>query len=291
MRKVFLLAFLVCALPLLAQAQFNSGSTGADGALDCSNDCQVQLPESGILNYTTVNIPNGRFLRFTRNSRNTSVTMLAQGNVIIGGSIQVSGSVTSPAFPLPYAFQQPGPGGFYGGAPNTPGFGAGGGQVSSTNVSPGRWVGSLSLFPIVGGSGGGGIGGAYGGGGGGAIVIASSTSIVISLPNASIDASGSQSSSGNVGPGSGGAIRLIANSLDIRGYLGAIGGSNGAGVIRLEAQPNQINFTGTSNPAAILSTINPNVVSNAQPQLTILSVGGYAIPSYAGSRIDTVDLK
>ena len=72
MRKVFLLAFLVCALPLLAQAQFNSGSTGADGALDLStmtcpnNTCEVQLPESGVLNYTTVNIPGGSAQRTLR---------------------------------------------------------------------------------------------------------------------------------------------------------------------------------------------------------------------------------
>src|SRR6185436_4853836 len=82
------------AFPVHAQT-FSSGSTGEDGALDlssCPQICEVQLPESGVLNYTTVNIPSGKTLRFKVNSRNTPVIMLAQGTVTISGAIDVSAS-------------------------------------------------------------------------------------------------------------------------------------------------------------------------------------------------------
>ena len=73
---------------------FDSGSTGADGALAPaanSGVVEIQLPESGILNYTTVNIPVGVTLKFKRNTLNTPVVMLASGNVTIAGTVDVSG--------------------------------------------------------------------------------------------------------------------------------------------------------------------------------------------------------
>ena len=57
--RVSIILSLFALLPNLTVAQFNCGSTGADGALDLStttcpnNICEVQLPESGVLNYTT----------------------------------------------------------------------------------------------------------------------------------------------------------------------------------------------------------------------------------------------
>lgn len=74
---------------------FDSGSTGADGALAPaanSGVVEIQLPESGILNYTTVNIPTGVTLKFKRNTLNTPVVMLASGNVAIAGLIDLSGT-------------------------------------------------------------------------------------------------------------------------------------------------------------------------------------------------------
>lgn len=73
---------------------FDSGSTGADGALTLaanSGVVEIQLPESGILNYTTVSIPTGVTLRFKKNTLNTPVVMLASGNVSIVGTIDISG--------------------------------------------------------------------------------------------------------------------------------------------------------------------------------------------------------
>lgn len=87
---------------------YDSGSTGADGAL-CLGDrvrsgdgltcvpgtgdfnLVVPLPPSGILNYTTVYVSAGATLRFLRNAANTPVYLLASGDVAIWGTIDVSG--------------------------------------------------------------------------------------------------------------------------------------------------------------------------------------------------------
>ena len=70
---------------------FDSGSTGEDGAFNPTVNTEVQLPESGVLNYTSVNIPPGVVITFARNTTNTPVVMLASGSVTIGGIIDVSG--------------------------------------------------------------------------------------------------------------------------------------------------------------------------------------------------------
>ncbi len=286
MGELKILIAIVCfvLLPVSVDAQtFSSGSTGADGALDLAtiscpaNICHIQLPESGILNFTTVNIPQGKELRFKNNSRNTPVTLLAQGPITIAGAIDVSSAYIFGSGVCGGTFERLGPGGFRAGLPV--GFGPGGGTI---NQQHGRWLGPLSLVPIVGGSGGWNIGD-----GGGAIVLASSSSIAVT---GSISANGSMFSSCGGPSGSGGAIRLVANSINISGHLGACGFGNNCGVIRIEAPDGQRNFTGTANPAAVLSTINPIVLSSAAPLLTIASIGGFSVPSYAGSRFDTVDL-
>ncbi len=83
---VFVLATLAAAS---AQAAFNSGSTGADGALNPTVNTEIQLPPSGILNYTTVNIPAGVTVKFKKNAANTPVFILASGDVTIAGKIDI----------------------------------------------------------------------------------------------------------------------------------------------------------------------------------------------------------
>lgn len=306
---ILICAFLLFPLTVCAQG-FSSGSTGADGALDLSsmvcpnNFCIIQLPESGIFNFTTVNIPVGRVLVFKNNSRNTPVIMLAQGNVNVAGSIDVSAPIyansSSSTFPSAEP-KTPGPGGFYGGASNRDGFGPGGGVFGEdSSLWKGRWVGPLSLVPIVGGSGGAGHPvpfsvNAEGGGGGGAILIASSTSITLSGGSIRADGFGNGDFYGR-GSGSGGAIRLIANSISASGSFTAVNSRdvwsnpNNYGVVRLEAPSGALSFTGSSQPAAVLSTINPTVYPSAIPMLRISSVAGFAVPAYAGGRFDTVDI-
>jgi hypothetical protein len=283
----------------LAQT-FSSGSTGTDGALDLtSGDRTVVVPASGVLNYTTINVPAGRTLTFQNNLAITPVIMLAQGGVTIAGTVNIcaSGNV-------------PGPGGFYGGyaasypASGGPGLGPGGGTPNAagtqTQGNNGTWVGPLTLVPIIGGSGGGGgyccVGCFYGpysaagGAGGGAITIASSTSITLT---------GSILANGSTAPnqictfpgycfdcpgaaGSSGAVRLVANTLSVSGNISAA-------IVRLEGQLGQVSYSG-SGTAPVVSSINPLITPTHPPSITILSIGGYPVPSYSGSSFSTIDL-
>jgi hypothetical protein len=51
----------------------------------------INLPPSGVFNFTTINIPDQVIVKFNRNAGNTPVTMLASGDVSIQGLIDVSG--------------------------------------------------------------------------------------------------------------------------------------------------------------------------------------------------------
>jgi hypothetical protein len=86
------IASLVLLAGHAAHAQFNSGSTGSDGAFAPTANQAVQLPASGIFNFTTINIPAGVAITFVPNANNTPVILLASGNVTINGSITVNAS-------------------------------------------------------------------------------------------------------------------------------------------------------------------------------------------------------
>src|SRR5260370_33593599 len=75
-----------------APAQFSSGSRAAEGALNPTANVPLALPPSGVFHFTTVNVPSGVTGRFTRNAANTPVTMLAQGDIVIAGTLDISGS-------------------------------------------------------------------------------------------------------------------------------------------------------------------------------------------------------
>src|SRR5580765_5723316 len=95
MKSAILILATLLFLSVTTPAQtFSSGSTGADGALDLSSlncsTCEVQLPDSGVLNYTTVSIPAGKILKFRRNLHNTPVVLLAQGSITVNGVIDLS---------------------------------------------------------------------------------------------------------------------------------------------------------------------------------------------------------
>ena len=81
----------IAALTTLPAWAFNSGSTGVDGPLNPTVSIELLLPPNGVLNYTSVNIPNGVTVTFKRNATNTPVVMLVQGNVTIAGVIDVIG--------------------------------------------------------------------------------------------------------------------------------------------------------------------------------------------------------
>jgi len=82
--------------------------------------------------------------------------------------------------------------------------------------------------------------------------------------------------------GGDGAIRIVSNSLTVSGNLAAA-------IVRLEAPTNSLSYSGTGT-APVLATINPLIFPTKPPSLTIVSIGGYPVPSYSGSRFDTIDL-
>ncbi|MDR1995566.1 hypothetical protein [Azonexus sp.] len=88
--RSLLAAAVIAAFPLAAHA-FDSGSTGEDLAFNPIVNTEVQLPPSGILNYTTVNIPAGVTVTFKKNATNTPVYILASGDVTIAGWIDIRG--------------------------------------------------------------------------------------------------------------------------------------------------------------------------------------------------------
>lgn len=247
-------------MPVGALAAFSSGSTGADGDFNPTTNTVLQIPESGIFNFGTVNIPSGVTITFTKNSQNTPATILATGNVLINGTINLNGGNGS--FVIPGAG---GPGGFYGGTGGTannsgrrgegPGGGLGGpartccaeaggnaggggfagnGGTGNADISPsgagGPSYGNERALPLIGGSGGGGGGGTNGyvggggGGGGGAIVIASSGTITV---NGSITANG--------GGGANGESQDCYWWGCNWGFRGGAGGGGAGGSIRLVA--------------------------------------------------------
>jgi hypothetical protein len=91
LRRAALMAALSAVFATPAAYAFDSGSTGADGALNPTVNIEIQLPPSGILNYTTVNIPAGVTVKFKKNTTNTPVHILASGDVTIAGTIDIRG--------------------------------------------------------------------------------------------------------------------------------------------------------------------------------------------------------
>ena len=248
-----------------AQNNFSSGSTGADGAFAPATTQTITVPDSGVFNFTTVNIPAGVTITFNRATNNKPLTILASGDVVIAGTINVDGKPGSPSTFVGglggpgggtggtggYGFDNShtgvagdGPGGGGGGiggptAP-TPGGGGGGGygtagaagSSGAVGGQAGPKFGAPTILPLTGGSGGGGgaatnnTRGGAAGGGGGAILIASSGTITI---NGTITARGGAGATGagGGGGGAGGAIRLIANIIAGTGTLRADGGALG----------------------------------------------------------------
>lgn len=226
---------LAAGVPASAQT-FNSGSTGADGALNAAaGTTTLTVPPSGVFNFTTINIPASATVKFTRNANNTPVTMLATGSVTVAGILDVSGTVGATARSGSVAVGPSGgaggPGGFDGGSGATPfvsttggsGLGPGGGAGAAATPSPtvnsggggagylvagapgggstagagGAAYGTASLLPLVGGS----------GGGGGGVV--------------------SNNSAAGGGGGGGALVLASSGTITITGQINAQGGAGG----------------------------------------------------------------
>jgi hypothetical protein len=301
---------------------FSSGSSGVDGALSITapgvtyfNPAAMGLTKNtNIFNFTTITIATGSTLKFWEGVFHGPVFLLASGDVLINGTIDITGD-NSPG-PTPSGAQQgiafAGSGGYSGGLGGIhgdskhaalPGNGPGGGapgdiNSSSTYAVGGTFSGDQFLVPLVGGSGGGGVNyngefGSQGGAGGGAILIASSTKITLdSLSkggnNGYILATGGYGGSYTCG-GSGGAVRLVSNSvltanagnIYVQGGGGACkSGAGSIGLVRIEADSTNFTSSNIGGGGAALQLSVPyalNLPTAPLPIISVTSIGGIAI--------------
>lgn len=306
------LAGVLASLSATTFAQgFNSGSTGSLGDVTIDSNTTVDLPSDGILNYHTLTVNAGATLSFKRNSRNTPVFILSQGDVVINGSIIVAG-----ARALVNNGGVGGPGGFDGGRPGIggqvvagDGYGPGGGQGGSDDncdglTSPGQGgyggrrvsgpthgavYGSTLLINLIGGSGGGGGNDVNrgGGGGGGAILISSNSRISI---NGSIAAQGGGQTT-CVNSGSGGAVRLVATKVEGNGFISTTDGNgNGEGRGRIRVDAIDMGSMTIDFRPPTSRSLGSNLISfpPVAPRLDTIEVAGTAIP--VGSATPTLFL-
>ncbi|MGR8921036.1 MAG: hypothetical protein ACU85V_15580 [Gammaproteobacteria bacterium] len=94
LRLLFALAALVHAAAAPAVQVISDGS---DGAFNPLASTVIDLPDDGVLNYTSIDIPDGVRVIFRRNAANTPVFLAATGDVSIAGRIDVSAAVRAPA--------------------------------------------------------------------------------------------------------------------------------------------------------------------------------------------------
>ena len=274
---------LIVLCPVAATA-FDSGSDGSYGPMSITTNTTLDLPPDGIFKCTTINVASGAALRFNPNPLNTPVYLLATGDVVIAGTLDVSGGRNNGWMP-----GKGGPGGFdggyggigidhLGGDGQGPGGAPGGAFYVSGGVFAGAYGNSL-LVPLIGGSGGGGCNGGNGfggGGGGGAVLIAANTNILIT---GSVVANGGSGywSGGNVssGFGSGGGIRIVSPNITGNGSLSAAG--PGQGRIRLDCT-NQYSFRFLTMNGAATRGSQLFVFPPFTNRLDIIQAAGITIP-------------
>ena len=105
----------VTSLPALGQDRFDAGSDGSYGAINVTEgEVALDIPVDGVFHCTTINVATDATLRFNRNANNTPVYLLANGDITIDGTLDISGGRGDTT-----RGGQSGPGGFDGG---TPGF-------------------------------------------------------------------------------------------------------------------------------------------------------------------------
>ncbi len=297
--KLLSLALMLLSMPAI-HAQITIPSDGSDGALNVTaSNLVIDLAQAVtgtwtdnntantgkgifdpakraiIFKYTSVNIAVNRTVTFTNHPSRAPVVWLVQGSVTIAGTLSLNGVVP----PFNNLLAEPGPGGFRGGANGSLGVGSGLGVGGGVNTSiAGAYTttyGNPSIIPLVGGSGGHG-----GGAGGGAILIASANSISIT---GNVTSLGGTTFSGSLGIGSGGAIRLIANSIAGTGTIDV----RNDGRIRLEA--NSVAGSVVTLPQTIaVPPATPPVIwpGNTAPTVKVLTVDTSAAPAVPTAPLD-----
>jgi hypothetical protein len=296
-------------------AQLNIPSDGSDGALVISSNTVIDLSQAltgnwtnnnaanagkgiydpskwaVVFKYSSVVISNGATLTFSNHPTHAPVVWLVTNNVTINGVLSLD---SQPGGAISYDnvnLLEPGPGGFRGGARSQSGLGHGSGfgpggshDAFGGNYAYGSYgtgylpYGNPQIVPLIGGSGGGGWdgdGNVNGGSGGGAILIAASGSITV---GASGTISADSLNNHNGYPGSGGAVRLVANQIVGNGRIEAISAAY-VGRIRLEA--NTVSGALSLNPPTVAVSPTPLIIwpDTNVPTVKIVSVASLSAPS------------
>lgn len=273
----------------VAWAAFSSGSTGSDGPFNPTVNTEVVLPPSGVLNYTTVNIPTGVTVTFKKNATNTPVTLLVQADATIAGTIDISGKKSADT----------GSGGSgnigddgLSGVGGPGGFDGGRGGVSGANRSAGAGLG-----PGAGGGGNTASGTITGGGGAGFAVTAPTTPWYTNNPqNTGVQGvaygaaqslpliggsgggggAGGSSFAGAGGGGGGGALLIAASgTISVTGTINASGGATGIVAGDGEAAAGGAGSGGAIRLVATTIAGNGTLVASGQT-FTVPSVNRYS---------------
>jgi hypothetical protein len=271
--------------------------------------------------YQSVMVDADSTVTFKNHPSGAPVVWLVNDDVSITGSVVLNGQDAHPTNSR--FFSEPGPGGFRGGVGDvtlthgSSGFGPGGGRgwvyvwsAGESGHSGGTYgtqsgrsdcppYGNARVIPLIGGSGASGVhsrwSGGGGGAGGGAILIACKNSILIRR-NGNIGGIFANGGSGQAA-GSGGAIRLVAQTVNGDGYLlarpgsyfGDIPDAGGAGRICVEAT--DAFFTGTVDPGAMVvqpvQAAPPIWPDAGTPKVSLLTLGGQSLPADPRGRFET----
>lgn len=226
---------------------FDSGSDGSLGPLAPTTDLTLVVPDAGIFNYETINIPNGVTVTFAKNSANTPVIILASGDVTIAGTLSVDGGDGQDVGPTQAATD---------GAPGVGGPGAADGGRGGIYISSGLEKGGVGRGLGGGGSGRfvgnaqrtgpcGGAGGGFGGRGAdaadvicrniagvrGGVAYGTNTLSQLLAGSGGGGGSGGSSLFGSGGGGGGGALLLASSgtvTIADTGVISADGGDSGS---------------------------------------------------------------
>jgi hypothetical protein len=267
MKNTIAITTLIGGLTLAATTAraFDSGSDGSYGPINITNNTLLPMPPNGIFHCTTITVASSATLKFTPNSLNTPVYLLAQGDIIINGVIDVSGQNGQ----LNASYSAGGPGGYEGGSPTGAGRG------------PSRYgyQGNELLVPLLGGSGGDGFNGwtgygspyiyVSGGGGGGAVLVSSSSAVRLTGTIRALG--GAAYISGWTSPGRGGGIRVVAPVVSGSGTLDV--SSNGRARIDCPPQTVSINMVGGTMRIGKSMFISPP----NSPRLYFVNAAGQAV--------------
>ncbi len=248
-----------------------------------------------VFKYSAVTVPASKTVRFRNHPSRAPVVWLVQGNVLLDTNSWVRADAQVEGF-LGTWFE-PGPGGFRGSSPSQnpggltgAGFGPGGGESASRHYgnhasAPNTFYpapyGSAGVQPLFGGSGGSALGSAnWGGAGGGAHLIVAGQRFE-QRTGAWISARGGFPWGTGAYPGSGGALRVVADVIALASgaVIDATGvAGSGTGRIRLEANAYEGSILTT--PPASISTPGAILPDASAPSVRAVSAtrGGTTVP-------------